>query len=90
MSKSKIPYLIITPGLILLIVFLILPLISIIFPTFYDGALTLEAYTSFFSSSFNVSILWRTIKLSLIVTVWAIVLGLPTAYYISRADRRWR
>lgn len=90
MSKSKIPYLIITPGLILLIVFLILPLISIIYPTFYDGAITLEAYTKFFSSSFNLSILWRTIKLSLIVTVWSIVLGLPTAYYIARADRRWR
>ncbi|XJS10452.1 ABC transporter permease [Aerococcaceae bacterium WGS1372] len=90
MSKSKIPYLIITPGLILLIVFLILPLVSIIYPTFYEGAFTIEAYTNFFSSSFNLSILWRTIKLSLIVTVWSIILGLPTAYYISRADRRWR
>lgn len=90
MSKSKIPYLIITPGLILLIVFLIMPLVSIIYPTFYEGAFTIEAYTNFFSSSFNLSILWRTIKLSLIVTVWSIILGLPTAYYISRADRRWR
>lgn len=88
--SKKIPYIIITPGLILLLVFLVLPLISIIWPTFYDGAFTLESYTNFFSSSFNLNILWRTIKVSLIVTVCTIILGLPTAYYISRTNKKWR
>lgn len=90
LSSKQIPYIIITPGLILLVVFLVLPLISIIWPTFYDGAFTFESYTTFFSSSFNLSILWRTIKLSLIVTVMTVLLGLPTAYYISRTNKRWR
>lgn len=90
MSSKQIPYVIITPGLILLVVFLVLPLLSIIWPTFYDGAFTFESYTNFFSSSFNLSILWRTIKLSLIVTVLTIILGLPTAYYISKTSKRWR
>lgn len=90
MSSKQIPYVIITPGLILLVVFLVLPLLSIIWPTFYDGAFTFESYTNFFSSSFNLSILWRTIKLSLIVTVITIILGLPTAYYISKTSKRWR
>lgn len=88
--SKKIPYIIVTPGLILLLVFLVLPLISIIWPTFYDGAFTLESYTNFFSSSFNLTILWRTIKLSLIVTVVTVILGLPTAYYISRTNKKWR
>lgn len=88
--SKKIPYIIVTPGLILLLVFLVLPLISIIWPTFYDGAFTLESYTNFFSSSFNLTILWRTIKLSLIVTVMTVILGLPTAYYISRTNKKWR
>lgn len=90
MFSKKIPYIIVTPGLILLLVFLVLPLISIIWPTFYDGAFTLESYTNFFSSSFNLTILWRTIKLSLIVTVVTVILGLPTAYYISRTNKKWR
>ncbi|MBA5728396.1 ABC transporter permease [Aerococcaceae bacterium INB8] len=90
MSSKQIPYVIITPGLILLVVFLVLPLLSIIWPTFFDGAFTFESYTNFFSSSFNLSILWRTIKLSLIVTVLTIILGLPTAYYISKTSKRWR
>lgn len=90
MSFKKIPYVIITPGLILLLVFLVMPLISIIWPTFYDGSLTFESYTQFFSSSFNLTILWRTVKISLIVTIWTIVLGLPTAYFISQTTKRWR
>lgn len=90
LSSKSTPYVLITPGFILLIVFLVLPLISIIWPTFYDGAFTFESYLSFFSSSFNRTILWRTIKLSLIVTLWCILLGLPTAYFIAKTDRKWR
>lgn len=90
MSSKQIPYIVITPGFILLVVFLVMPLLSIIWPTFYDGAFTFESYASFFSSSFNLSILWRTVKLSLIVTLFTIILGLPTAYYISRTGKKWR
>ena len=88
-SKSS-PYLIVAPGLILLVVFLVLPLISIIWPTLYNGGFTLDSYISFFNSSYNVSILWRTVKLSLIVTVLSVLFGLPTAYFIARSNRKWR
>ncbi|MGP6140362.1 MULTISPECIES: ABC transporter permease [unclassified Jeotgalibaca] len=90
MSSKSSPYLIVAPGLILLIVFLVLPLLSIVWPTVYDGGFTLDSYISFFSSSYNISILWRTVKLSLIVTLLSVAFGLPTAYYIARSDRRWR
>ncbi|MGO4961857.1 ABC transporter permease [Jeotgalibaca porci] len=90
MSSKSSPYLIVAPGLILLVVFLVLPLISIIWPTLYNGGFTLDSYISFFNSSYNVSILWRTVKLSLIVTVLSVLFGLPTAYFIARSNRKWR
>jgi putative spermidine/putrescine transport system permease protein len=89
-SSKKIPYIIVAPGLILLLVFLVLPLFSIIWPTFYDGAFTLISYQNFFMDSYNLSILWRTIKISLLVTLFSILLGLPTAYFIARSNRTYR
>ncbi|WP_373711736.1 ABC transporter permease [Jeotgalibaca porci] len=90
MSSKSSPYLIVAPGLILLVVFLVLPLFSIIWPTLYDGGFTLDSYISFFNSNYNVSILWRTVKLSMIVTVLSVIFGLPTAYFIARSNRKWR
>jgi putative spermidine/putrescine transport system permease protein len=89
-SSKNIPYIIVAPGLILLLVFLVLPLLSIIWPTFYDGAFTLISYQNFFMDSYNISILWRTIKISLLVTLFSILLGLPTAYFIARSNRKYR
>ena len=36
-----------------------------------------------FKDDYNVSIFWRTIRVSLIVTGISIVLGIPTAYFIA-------
>lgn len=90
MTQRRIPYIILAPGLILLILFLVLPLISIIFPTFFDGGFTLANYTSFFMDEYNFGIFWRTLKISLIVTLICAVLGVPTAYYISQSPKKWR
>ena len=68
MSSKSIPYLLAAPGFILLIVFLVLPLVSIIWPTFFDGNLTFASYIAFFQDSYNVSIFMRTLRISLIVT----------------------
>lgn len=89
MSK-KVPYLILAPGFILLILFLLIPLISVIWPTFCDGVLSLDSYLSFFQDSYNVGIFIRTIRVSLIVTVICIILGVPTAYYIAGTSQKWR
>ena len=89
MSK-KIPYLILAPGFILLIFFLLIPLVSVIWPTFYNGSFSIESYTSFFQDSYNVSIFIRTIRVSLIVTFICIILGVPTAYFIAGTSPKWR
>lgn len=89
MSK-KTSYLILAPGLVLLLFFLILPLITIIWPTFYNGGITFDAYLSFFQDTYNVNILYRTIKISLIVTFVSIIFGVPTAYFIANSPKKWR
>lgn len=89
MSK-KIPYLILAPGFILLIFFLLIPLVSVIWPTFFNGTLSFDSYISFFKDPYNVGIFSRTIRISLIVTVICIILGVPTAYYIAGTSPKWR
>lgn len=88
--KKNVPYLILAPGLILLILFLLLPLISVVWPTFYDGSLTFNAYITFFQDSYNVGIFVRTLKISLIVTFICALFGVPAAYYIAHTPKRWR
>ena len=89
--NKKVPYLIVAPGLVLLLFFLMIPLITSILPTiFTDHGLTLNQYVTFFKDDYNVSIFWRTIRVSLIVTGISIVLGIPTAYFIAGVSKKWR
>lgn len=89
--KKNISYLIVTPGIILLLFFLIIPLITNILPTFVEGGhLSFSSYLNFFKDSYNLSILYRTIRISLIVTLIAAILGIPTAYFISGVSKKWR
>lgn len=88
--KKSIPYLILAPGLILLIFFLVMPLVSILLPTVFEGGFSLTAYQQFFSDSYNISIFIRTIRVSLIVTLISALCGVPTAYYIARSPKKWR
>lgn len=88
--QKKAAYLIMAPGVILLVFFLVLPLVSILLPTVFDGHFTLAAYQQFFSDSYNIGILLRTLRVSLIVTFFSAILGVPTAYYIARTSQNWR
>lgn len=90
MALRRIPYILLAPGMVLLILFLVLPLVSIIFPTFFDGGFTLANYVSFFMDEYNLGIFWRTLKISLIATLFCVLLGVPTAYYIAQSPKKWR
>lgn len=90
MLSKTFPYVLVIPGLVLLTVFLVLPLLTVIWPTFFAGGFSLDAYTAFFSDAYNRGILGRTIRVALIVTFWSILLGLPAAAYIARMSRKWR
>jgi putative spermidine/putrescine transport system permease protein len=53
------------------------------------AAFTLENYVRFFSDTFYLGVLFRTLWISLASTVACLVLGLPAAYYLSRLKMRW-
>ena len=36
------------------------------------------------------TIIWNTIRISVEVTIWSIVLAVPCAYAIARMNKRWR
>ncbi len=88
--KKQLPYLLLMPGSILLIVFLILPLIKVLFPTIYEGTFTVKNYREFFQDAYFMKILIRTLKIAVLCTVISMFLGVPTAYFISRCNKKKR
>lgn len=88
--KNRLYLLLLFPGLILLIIFLVIPLFNTLFPTVYDNGFSLSKYIDFLKDEYYLTILMRTLKISIISTIVCIILGTPTAYYISRCDKKWR
>src|SRR5699024_9520227 len=86
--KNNASYILVVPGMTLLVFFLIIPLIASIFPTFLPQNGGISNYLTFFSDSYNRSIFWRTLRVSLIVTVISLFLGVPTAYFISGLNKK--
>lgn len=85
------------PSLILILVGLAVPLLLMLrygFNRWAPGelmtsAFTLENYVRFFSDSFYLGVLFRTLWISLVSTLACLLLGLPAAYYLSRLKTRW-
>lgn len=88
--KKNIAYLFLVPGIILLIFFLMVPLFSILWPTLFPDGFSLSAYTSFLQDEYYIEILIRTIRISLVATLFCVILGVPTAYFISRCSAKWK
>lgn len=88
-KKTKIYWLFILPGCLFLAVFMLIPLFSLIFKTFFDesGAFSLGNYFELVKSTYFQQVFWRSIRLSVISTAVSAVLGFPTAYYISKYSK---
>lgn len=87
--KNRLYLLLLFPGLILLIIFLVIPLFNTLFPTVYDNGFSLSKYIDFLKDEYYLTILMRTLKISIISTIVCIILGTPTAYYISICNKKW-
>ena len=87
--KNRLYLLLLFPGLILLIIFLVIPLFNTLFPTVYDNGFSLSKYIDFLKDEYYLTILMRTLKIPIISTIVCIILGTPTAYYISRCNKKW-
>ena len=88
--KKRSTWMMLAPGLIILLLCLGLPLISVLAPTFTAGQYPLSAYVEFFQDEYYRKILFRTLKIAVITTGICMAGGIPTAYFISRCDKKWR
>ena len=89
--KKNVRYTLLFPGIVLLCFFLVLSLLSSLIPTvFPESSFSLQLYIDFFKDSYFMAVLGRTLSISLIVTIFCAVLGLPAAYVISGVSKKWR
>ncbi len=89
MKKSS-AWFMLTPGLVILFLFLAIPLLRVLFPSIFSGAYPFDAYVGFFQDEYYRKIFIRTVKIAVITTFVCMVCGIPTAYFISRCSKKWR
>ncbi len=83
--RKKSFWLLLLPGLLLILVFLILPIARIVLPTFQvEGQLSLSLYQKFLGDSFYLRIFLRTLRVGVVTALISMVLALPVSFYISR------
>src|SRR6056297_2720012 len=73
-----------SPATLAVSLFLIIPVAATISVTFTAPGGLLAPYAEFFDSAFQRTVLWRTFEVAAITTVVSLVLGLMTAYVVSR------
>ncbi|WP_445486797.1 ABC transporter permease [Niallia sp. 03133] len=87
--KKRYLYLLLLPGILFLTIFMVIPILSMIGTTFHDeGNFTLKGYTDFFKDDYFIKILLTTLRVSLLTTIICLLIGFPTAYFISKLQTR--
>ncbi|MEW6624529.1 MAG: ABC transporter permease [Bacillota bacterium] len=87
--KKGFVYLLLFPGVVFLVIFVIAPLFATILTTFrLEESFTIESYRQFFTDPYYLKIYMRTLRTSLIATILCVILGFPTAYYISKTSMK--
>lgn len=83
--KKKSFWLLLLPGLLLILFFLVLPIARIVLPTFFtEEGFSLSLYKEFLGDSFYLKIFARTLRVGLVTALICAVFALPVAFYISR------
>lgn len=84
-SPSLMP-LLLAPALVLFLLIFVVPLCGILFESIGRSELTLRHYATVFIDPVLITVLVRTIVLSLAVTAICLVLGYPIAYLMLRSE----
>ncbi|MEQ9448633.1 MAG: ABC transporter permease, partial [Rhodospirillaceae bacterium] len=84
------------PPAVWLAAFFVLPLLAVVLLSFWRvvdyqllADFTLRNYERLFQPLY-LSVFWRTIKISIVVTAISLVIGYPVAYYLARKTSRFR
>lgn len=89
MKKSS-TWMMLAPGLIILLVCLAVPLLKVLIPTFVSEDGLFQSYVQFFQDDYYLKIFFRTVRIAVITTIICMIGGIPTAYFISRCNKKWR
>lgn len=98
-GKRRLPWLMSAPALLLCMLMLLVPLLLTVLLSFnaFDpdtgpqaGSFTLEHYRAVLSDPYYYEIFWRTFRISALVTLICIVVGVPEAYILNRMRKPWR
>lgn len=90
LSKNLVRWFGIAPAFIVMGVFFIYPVLKLISRSVFDPHFTLEHYSHIFSEPVYLYIIGITFKISIIVTILALLLGYPLAYAMYRTTARFR
>lgn len=78
------------PGVIWMVLFLVLPILMMIYVSFWtqttfkiEPTLTLKSWITFFSSETYLGALWTTVRIWLIVLVSTVLVGYPAALFVG-------
>jgi ABC-type spermidine/putrescine transport system permease subunit I len=78
------------PLLILLIALFLFPIVKVLFTGFYDNGFTLKHFHRIFTTPVYMQVLLNTLKISMVVTLFSILLGYPVAYLFYNISDRTR
>ncbi len=89
-TPSKTAWWLIAPGVIWMTLFLIIPILMIVYVSFWtqttfkiEPTLTLASWQQFFASDTYITSLFTTLRIWLIVSIATLVIGYPTALYVG-------
>ncbi len=88
--KRSSAWMMLAPGLVILLVCLAMPLLKVLIPTFFTGDYPFYSYLQFFRDGYYLKIFFRTVRIAIITTLICMIGGIPTAYFISRCSKKWR
>ena len=94
-TSGRTAALMLAPALLIAALFFVVPMIAVFINSFTvesGGAthFTLSNYTDFLSDDFYWEIMLRTLRISLITTLVALMVGYPAALYLYFSQSRWR
>ena len=90
-GRTVTPWLLVAPALAFLTLVFLYPVVKLLLNSFSVGdAFGLDNYTSFFGDRFNLEVLWRTLRVALVVTLISALLCYPAAYGMQSVPPRYR
>ncbi len=78
------------PGLSFLAIIYAFPLFLLLLKSFQiDGQFSVAEYVTFFGDKFNLTVLWRTLRVALLTTLLTLLIAYPTAIIMARVQGIW-